>query len=133
VRFHLLIPWILAGALLTSAYANAVFYQRGRTPVGRSHASGASGPDSVSPFHLMPGAVDEHCPTLEFLGLTQDQRTRIRKCSLANLDNVQVLEAADRISELRSKQYRAWIGSILVVREVLTPEQLRALHRLEAN
>ena len=65
--------------------------------------------------------IEEASATLDEL-LSQDELSAER-----------VLDLADRISDLRSKQYKAWINSILVIREVLTPEQLRTLHELEFN
>lgn len=152
-----LAPWLLAGALLASAYANMSMYRAQGAPLAPL-ASGTLD-DSIAAFHLDPDAADGHCPTLDLLELSEDQRDSIRRCSLTSLDlrtdlaieisaasaeleqglsggdtdGERILELADHISELRSRQYRAWIGSILVVREVLSPEQLQRLHELETN
>ena len=156
-------PWLLLGALLASVFVNVVQYSaRDAGPNGASPSSTQlrnPDPGTIQSFHLTPGSSDEHCPTLDRLALTQEQRDRIRSCSLTSLDvrtdlaieiaaaseqldgllqkdaidSTHALELADRISGLRAQQYRAWIGSILVVREVLTSEQLRLLHELESN
>jgi hypothetical protein len=152
-------PWLLGGALLASAYANFSMYRGLKPAAGESVPSAILDPGAISSFHLAPGAGDEECPTLDLLELTAEQRDRIQKCSLSSLDlrtdlaieiqtasseleellskdilqGTRILELADRISSLRSKQYKAWIGSILVVRDVLTPEQLTLLHQLESN
>jgi Spy/CpxP family protein refolding chaperone len=158
-------PWLLAGALIASTTANIAMYrEHGKPPrVPTSPAGPGTGPafdpGVIPSHHLAPGASDEHCPTLDRLGLTRPQRDQIRKCSLTSLDvrtdlaievqtaaeelhgllaenaidGERVLELADHISELRSKQYRAWIGSILVVHDVLSPEQLELLRKLESE
>ncbi len=154
-----LFPWLVLGALLASAYGNFVMY-RGQTAPVNAQAP-ALGPNQglIPAFHLVPGSSDERCPTLDQLDLTTEQRDKIRKCSLTSLDlrtdlaieivnataelqgllsnesidNAHALELADHVSELRSQQYKAWIGSILVVRDVLTPEQLQLIHTLESE
>ncbi len=146
-------PWLVVGALIASASANVVLFGQ-LSAQSRGLSPSTNGDPGVTPwFHLAPGSSDR-CPTLEQLGLTEEQRDQIRRCSLTGLDlraslaadirnnsteledllskdtidSLRVLELADRISELRSRQYKAWIGSILVVREVLTPDQLRLLN-----
>lgn len=159
MRLRSLWPWLLGGALLASSIANVSMYQGGKALAGGAVGARAQDPARTPSFHLAPGSNGEHCPTLELLGLTEEQSNQIRKCSLSSLDvrtglaveiegastelkeflamdNIEgerILELADRISSLRSRQYRSWIGSILVVRDVLTPEQLRLLHQLESN
>jgi len=159
-------PWLLAGGLLVSGVANVLMVRSlaGQSsnsiagPAGSTHPADPD-PGTIPAFHLEAASSDEQCPTLDLLGLTDEQRNRIRSCSLTSLDlrtdlgieihrasteleellsedsmkGDRILELADHISDLRSRQYRAWIGSILVVREVLTPEQLKQLHELESN
>ncbi|MCK5943764.1 MAG: periplasmic heavy metal sensor [Planctomycetes bacterium] len=154
------LSWLLVGALAASLAVNfgLLGLGTGDARQGAPAAQGA-GSHSVPSFHLSPDASGDRCPTLERLELTEAQRADIRRCTLSSLstrtglaieidaaaaqldevlaseaiDNQRALELADRISELRGQQYRAWIGSILVVREVLTPEQLRLLHELESR
>ena len=152
-------PWVLAGALLASGSANLSMYRSLNAPVGEQAPSADQDPGTIPSFHLAPSGSGEHCPTLDLLELTEEQRNQIRKCSLTSLDlrtdlaieidgasaeleellsttpmeGDRILELADRISSLRSRQYKAWIGSILVVRDVLTSEQLQLLHKLESN
>ncbi len=158
-----LLPWVLAGALLASVYANfAMNPSDGAAKAGYPDASAGTSPSEqggIPAYHLAPGNSGESCPTLDKLKLNSEQRNQIRKCSLTSLDqrtrlaleitaaseelhtllarddveNTLVLELADQISELRSKQFKAWIGSILVVREVLSPEQRKQLRALESN
>jgi len=153
-----LLPWLLLGALLASVSVNVAQLVRGTEDTGTPSRATSRDPGTLH-LHLSAGASDEQCPTLQRLALTSEQRTRIRSCSLTSLDlrtdlaieiatasqqldgllaneamdNQRALELADRISSLRTKQYKAWISSILVVREVLTNEQLRLLHELESN
>lgn len=152
-------PWLFSGVLLASAFANFSMYQKIAGTAGEKSSLVNLGASATSAHHLGSGSLGEHCPTLDLLGLTDDQRRRIRKCSLTSLDartdlaieinnasaelddllskdamevGARVLALADHISSLRSEQYKAWIGSILVIREVLTPEQLQLLHELES-
>ncbi len=150
-------PWILFGALLASSYANLSWY-RGQKAEHEIKAP-ASQTDSVRSFHLAPGNSGNPCPTLELLELSEEQRKQIRSCSLTSLelrtrlareidessaqlqellsqypaDKQEVLQLADRISAMRSKQFKSWVGSILVVRDVLTPEQTKRLRSLDSN
>ena len=159
MRIRSLLPWLLAGALLSSVYANISMYRDKRAPTSGPAPSVAVGSGTVPSFHLEPGSSDAHCPTLDRLGLTEQQRDRIRRCSLTSLklrtdlaieigsasarldqlmsaeavEAARILEVADRVSGLRARQYKAWIGSILVIRDVLTPEQVKQLHRLESE
>lgn len=148
-----LIPWSLAGALIASVFVNQTLYSR---LSDLRNGNGSPVPPRTEEHldvHFASGSTQERCPTLDRLELTAEQRDLIRKCTLtslnhrteialeveqvaANLDRLlagdsldaaEVLRIADRIVELRSRQYKAWIGSILVVRDVLTPEQLRLL------
>ena len=150
-------PWLLAGALFASAYANLSMYRSLNASKREQAPAAIQDPGSVPSFHLAPDSSGERCPTLDRLGLTEEQRNQIRKCSLTSLDlrtdlaieinratteiqellskeaveGGRILELSDHVSSLRSRQYRAWIGSILVVRDVLTPEQLKLLHNIE--
>ena len=154
-----LFPWLVLGALLASAYGNIVMYRGQQAPVNAQAPSASPGEGLIPAFHLIPGSPDERCPTLDQLELSTAQRDKIRQCSLMSLDvrtdlaieiasatadlqgllsnesidNAHALELADHVSELRSQQYKAWIGSILVVRDVLTPEQLQLIHTLESE
>lgn len=151
--------WLLVGALLSSAYANIGMYRRLSPPTNFQAPSVLLDPGAIPSFHLAPGSSGEHCPTLDLLELTSEQRKQIQECSLTSLDlrtdlaieinaastelddllsknaidGPRILELADLITSLRSQQYKAWIASILVVRDVLTPEQLQLLHKLESN
>ena len=159
MRLRSLLPWLLAGALLPSVFANISLYRDRGGPASAHKSSAAVGSGGVSAAHLDPGSSNAHCPTLDRLGLTEKQRDRIQRCSLTSLkvrtdlaveihsasaeldalmsadavDGARILELADRVSGLRARQYKAWIGSILVIRDVLTPEQLKQLHRLESE
>ncbi len=151
--------WLLLGALLASSYANFALYRKQDESRPSKATIESWDADVVRSHHLSPGSNDENCPTLDLLNLSQEQRDRIRRCSLTSLDlrtdlaikiedasqelhallstypadPERVLEVADRVSSLRSEQYHAWIGSILVVRDVLTPDQLKRLQDLEAK
>ena len=154
-----LFPWLVLGALLASAYGNIVMYRGQQAPVNAQAPASSSNEGLIPAFHLIPGSSDDRCPTLDQLELTTEQRDKIRQCSLMSLDvrtdlaieiasataelqgllsnesidNAHALELADHVSVLRSQQYKAWIGSILVVRDVLTPEQLQLIHTLESE
>ena len=159
MNFRSLWPWLLTGALLASAFANLSMYREIAGTVGEKSSLASLDTSATSAHHFASGSLGEHCPTLDLLGLTDEQRRRIRTCSLTSLDartdlaieinnasaelddllsqdamegGARILALADRISSLRSEQYKALIGSILVIREVLTPEQLQLLHELES-
>lgn len=156
-----LLPWLLSGALIASVYANVSFLRASEPAPALSVPSpdlgAAPGPKTTPLFHLAPNAVDAHCPIVDRLELTADQRDEIQRCSLSSLklrtdlaleiseasaeldklmsaedvDGKRVLALANEISGLRGRQYKAWIGSILVIRDVLTPEQLQRLHSID--
>lgn len=159
MNLRALIPWLLAGALIASVFVNLVSYSQ--LSDLRSVAEMPVPPRTEERLnvHFASGANQGRCPTLDRLGLSEEQRDLIRKCTLtslsrrtemaleveqvaANLDRLlagdsfdpaEVLRLAERITELRSRQYKAWIGSILVVRDALTPEQLKLLRDGEAR
>ncbi|MFY9343684.1 MAG: hypothetical protein WAT39_14415 [Planctomycetota bacterium] len=148
-----LLPWVLAGALLASLFANQAMFFRLRAEARSPALPTTSHTDALLAAHVAPQAAGERCPTMARLGLTAEQRERIRKCTLTSLDDraglalqieeaaaeldrllaevtvdaAEVLRAANLVTDLRSKQFMAWVGAILVVRDVLTPEQLESL------
>lgn len=156
MKLRALLPWLVFGGLLASSYTNIVLLGVRDSATPPTHTPHR---DSNQSIHRTRGSVADKCPTLEILGLDREQRDQIRKSSLSSLDvridlaieieestaildgllsqgevsATRVLDLADRISDLRSKQYRTWINSILAIREALTPEQLRTLHELEFN
>jgi len=158
MKVRSLLPWLLTGALVASVYLNVSLFQA--PPSAPDLATGrlpAAAPETVPSFHLVPGELDAHCPIVERLGLSEDQRDQIQRCSLSSLklrtdlaveisdastkldklmsadavDGRGILALANEISTLRGRQYKAWIGSILVIRGVLTPEQLQLLHSID--
>lgn len=148
-----LLPWLLGGALLASVFVNQMMYARFGQEPGVSGPPVPSRTAGLLAVHPAVGSTQERCPTLDRLRLTDEQRDVIRKCTLtslghrtdmaleieqasteldrllaeATIDPAEVLRIAGGIADLRSRQYKAWIGSILVVRDVLTPEQLKLL------